>query len=148
MELLSYILAIIFFILFFIWFFLKIKNAFLSKKLNSKEQYKNIKKDLKKQKLSKYLFRIIIVSIIVLSIYLLIGLIIGSLSLFMMVISLGDSDSTFFNHLSNFIINYFSLFKFIGYYMYIIVYPLLIREIYINIINKYTLTKKGEIHEG
>lgn len=142
MELLNQIFAIMFYILFFSWAFLKIRNFVLIKKMHYKEIYKNIKKDLKHQKLSKYLIRIIITNIIILSIYLVTGLVIGIFALFMMFLTLGGAayvtsgtDSTFYDNLIDFVGNYLSLFKYIIYYIHLIVYMILIRAIYINILS-------------
>jgi len=146
MELLNQIFDIIFYILFFSWTFLKIRNVVLIKKMNYKEIYKNIKKDLICQKFSKGLFKIIIISIILfaiyLAIYLAIGLLAGALALFMIFITLGGvayvdtgSDSTFYDNLMSFVGNHFSLFKYIIYYIYLIVYTVLIRAIHINILS-------------
>lgn len=140
MQLLNQIFAIIFYILFSSWAFIKIRNIMLINKLNCKEIYKNIKEDSKNQKMSKYLFKIIITVVIILSIYLAIGLILGILSYFMIFVTLGGAlyvdtgaNSTFFDNFMNLIVKYFSLLKYIGYYLYIIVYMVLGRSIYINI---------------
>ncbi len=141
MELLNQLFAIIFYILFFSWSFLKIRNIILIKKLNCKEIYKNEKKDLKHKKLSKILFIFVIIGTILFGIYLIIGLVSGVLALLMVFITLGgtayvDTGSTpsFYNNLMSFVVNYFSLFKYTLYYIYLIVYALLTRAIYINVL--------------
>jgi|GEM_PF-5186964 len=141
MELLNQLFAIIFYILFFSWSFLKIRNIILIKKLNCKEIYKNEKKDLKHKKLSKILFIFVIIGTILFGIYLIIGLVSGVLALLMVFITLGGtayvdtgSNPSFYNNLMSFVVNYFSLFKYTLYYIYLIVYALLTRAIYINVL--------------
>ena len=151
MELLNQIFAIIFYILFFSWAFFKIRNVILIKKKNCKEIYKNINKYFKNQKLSKYLFRSIITFIIIFAIYIIIGLIAVALALFMIFITLGGAayvdtgaDSTFYDNLMSYIVSHFSIFKYVGYYIYIIVYIVLVRAIYINIMS-YKVLKSDDI---
>lgn len=155
MELLNQIFAIIFYILFLCWAFFKTRNVILINKLNCKDIYKNMKKDLKKQKISKYLFRIIITSIIIFAIYLAIGLIAGALALFMMFITLGGAayvdtgaDSTFYDNLMSFVGNHFSLLNYIAYYVYIIVYMLFVKAIYINVLSYKQLNSRDILNNS
>lgn len=141
MELLNRIFAIIFCILFFSWIFFKIRNFFMIRKMNFKEIYKNVKEDSEYQILSIYLFKIIKKSIKVFVICLAIGLVLGGLTLFITFITFGGimytetgADSTFYDNLIYLVGNYFSLFKYIYYYVYLILYAILIRSIYIDII--------------
>ena len=153
MELLRNIFAVIFYMLFFIWIFFKIKNIILINKLKCRENYNEIKKNEKDKKLSKYLFRINLGIVIAFAIYLVIGLIIGILVLFMMFITLGGTayidtgaDSTFYDNLLQFAGNYFSLFSYILYVLYTIVYMFLVRAIYINfLVNKQLKDKEKSI---
>ncbi len=143
-ELLRNIFTIIFYTLFFIWIFFKINNIILVNKLNCKENYEEIKKKAKSKKLSKYLFRINLGIVITCVIYLGIGLMLAILVLFMMIFTLGGAayvdtgaDSTFYDNLIRFTGNYFSIFIYILYVLYTIVYMFLIRGIYINfLVNK------------
>lgn len=140
MELAYQIFAIIFYILFLTWLFLKIRNLILIKKMNFKEMYKNMKKECKKQKISKYLFILIIILLSIFALYIIIWGILWAIGLFMMSISLGGvmyvdtgTDSTFYDNLIKFINNYSSLLKYVGYFIYVIIYIVLIRASYINI---------------
>ena len=150
MELLRNIFAIIFYILFFVWIFFKINNIILVNKLNCRENYKETKKNAKGEKLSKYLFRINLGIVITFAIYLGIGLMIGIFVLFMMFITLGGAayvdtgaDSTFYDNLIQFAGIYFSLFIYILYVLYTIVYMFLVRAIYINfLVNKQLKNKE------
>lgn len=139
MWLLNQIFAIIFYILFFCWLFFKFKNVILVKKLKCKDFYKNIKKDSKSTKVSKKLFKVLLWLTILFGIYLVIGLISGIFSGIMIFITLGGTafvdtgtDPTFYNNFMNFVGKYFSLLKYITYYLYLIVYIWLVRAIYIN----------------
>jgi len=142
MEILNQILNILFYLLFISWAFFKMRNIILINKLNCKNIYKNIKKDIKKEKISKYLFIIIIAFISIFLMYLLLGLIVLTIAFLMIIITMGGTmyvdtraDSTFFDNIMNIFSNYFSLFNYIGYYLNLIVYLLLIRAIYINVIS-------------
>ena len=78
---------------------------------------------------------------IVLLVYLGLGIIIGIFTLFMMIITLGGvayvdsgANSTFYNNLIYFVKNYFSIFEYIIYVVYLIMFLILIKSIYINIV--------------
>ncbi len=153
MELLNQIFATIFYILFFSWILFLIRNIVLTKKMNSKEFYKSIKKDLKQQKVPKNLNKTIKISMIIFVIYLVIGLVSGILALFMMFITLGGiayvdtgSNSTFYDNLMTFVGNHFSLLKYIIFYIYFIVYIILIKAIYINIVS-YRKLKSNDLSQ-
>ena len=152
MKLLNQIFPILFYILFFYWTFLKIRNIVFIKKFNYKDFQKNIKQNLKNQKFPKNLYRIIIISVLIAIIYLAIGLASVFLAFSMMFFTLGGTayvdtgtDSTFYNNLISFVGSYFSFFKYIFYYIYITVYMILIRNIYINIL-VYKKLKNNDIY--
>ena len=147
--LLNQIFAIIFYILFFCWLFFKFKNVLLVKNLKCKNFYKNIKKDSKSTKISKKLFKVFLSLTILFVIYLVIGLVSGIFAGIMIFITLGGAafvdtgaDPTFYNNFMNFVGKYFSLLKYIAYYLYLIVYTWLIRAIYINNLTHKELSNK------
>ena len=149
MWLLNQIFAIIFYILFFCWLFFKFKNVLLVKKLKCKDFYRNIKKDSKSTKVSKKLFKVLLSLTILFGIYLVIGLISGIFAGIMVFITLGGAafvdtgaDPTFYNNFMNFVGKYFSLLKYITYYLYLIVYIWLARAIYINNLTHKELSNK------
>lgn len=149
MWLLNQIFAIIFYILFFCWLFFKLKNVILVKKLKCKDFYRNIKKDSKSTKVSKKLFKVFLSLTILFGIYLVIGLISGIFAGIMVFITLGGAafvdtgaDPTFYNNFMNFVGKYFSLLKYIAYYLYLIVYIWLVRAIYINNLTHKELSNK------
>lgn len=149
MWLLNQIFAIIlFYILFFRWLFFKFKNVILVKKLKCKDFYKNIKKDAKSTKIPKKLFKVFLSLTILFIIYLVIAavlvLIIGIFSGIMVFIApvFVDADPTFYKNFMNFVGKYFSLLKYITYYLYLIVYIWLVRAIYINNLTHKELSNK------
>jgi len=144
MKLLNQLFAIIFYLLLFSWIVLKIRNVILIEKLNCRKIYKDMKKIVKKKKTSKVLFWFIVITIIPVLLYVVIAIIIMIvifieifLCLFPVIVEGWDGhiiDSTFYDNIKNFLITYSSLYNYIGYTIYIIMYVFLVRIIYIDIL--------------
>ena len=139
MDLFNQIFAVIFYILFFYWAFTKIRASILVSKFNCRDTYKEMKNELKSEKTSKRLFNIIKSCGAIFVIYLIIGLAAGLLALFLAFITLGGAayvgsgaDASFYKFLMKFVRNWFGLFKYIHYYIYIMVYIISIRAAHIN----------------
>lgn len=134
-DILRNIAAIIFYILFFTWLFFKMRNVIIVNKLKCKADYKEIKK-VKGQKILKIIMITILVVIVT---YLIGALLFATMALFIGIITLGGTayvdtgaDSSFYNFIMKNIGNYFSVFKYIMYIVYMSVYILLVNGIYID----------------
>ena len=140
MELFRQIFAIIFYTLIFACIFFKIRNIILVKKMNYKEVYQKIKFDYKQEKMPKKLFKIIIFIVTILGLYLFIGILASVIILFITIFSVGgsafigkESMLNFYNALLDYTKFHFSYIEYFGYLVYVVIFLILIRSIFINV---------------
>ncbi len=126
-----------------LWTIFKILTIVSASKLRRRDIYKNIRREIKSQKFPRYSLKIIIISASIFGAFATFGIILGIIVLFMLIITLGGTmyidtgyDPTFYNNLMNFAYLYLKASIYVVFTLYIALYLLPVRSMYINILTR------------
>ncbi len=126
-----------------LWAIFKILTVISTSKLQRYDIYKNIKREIRSRKFPRYSLKIIIISAGIFGAFATFGIILGIIVFFMLFITLGGTmyvdtgaDPTFYYNLMDFAYAYLKVSAYVVFILYIAMYLLPIRGMYINILTR------------